>query len=54
MHDRPLVSEEVFVPCRFDDETCVGQVTSDRLCDIHRWTQDDAVDALHYASCGES
>ena len=35
-HDRPLVSDEVYVPCRFDDETCVGQVTADRLCDVHR------------------
>lgn len=38
MHDRPLVSEEDFVPCQFDSEDCVGQVTSDRLCDVHRAT----------------
>lgn len=35
-HDRPLVSEEVYVPCLVDDETCQGQVTAARLCDVHR------------------
>ncbi|MFI6304313.1 hypothetical protein ACIBCH_20780 [Amycolatopsis thailandensis] len=35
-HDRPLVSEEDYIPCRVNDETCVGQVTADRLCDTHR------------------
>jgi len=36
MWDRPLVSEEVYVPCRFNNEDCEGQITSDRLCDTHR------------------
>lgn len=43
-HDRPLVSEEQYVPCRFDDETCVGQITADRLCDVHRFGPPPAVE----------
>lgn len=50
--DRPMVSEETHVPCRFDDETCVGQVTADQLCDVHRWRQEDSIDALRYAAGG--
>jgi hypothetical protein len=45
MHDRPLVSEEDFVPCRVDSEDCEGQVTSDRLCDVHRLTIGGALQA---------
>jgi hypothetical protein len=35
-HDRPIVSEEQYVPCKVDDDECVGQVTADALCDVHR------------------
>jgi hypothetical protein len=34
--DRPLVSEEDYLPCRSDSAECVGQVTADALCDVHR------------------
>jgi hypothetical protein len=34
--DRPLVSDEEYVPCLLDSEECLGQITADGFCDIHR------------------
>jgi hypothetical protein len=34
--DRPLVSDEEYLPCHRDSDECVGQVTADGCCDAHR------------------